>query len=57
VGVTAGNMAILFGQIAIAVLIDTLGFGGYEKVPLNLPRIAGLVFMIVGVYLVLPRQG
>jgi transporter family-2 protein len=57
VGVTAGNMAMLLGQLAIAVLIDTLGFGGYERVPLNLPRIAGLVLMIIGVYLVLPRQG
>jgi transporter family-2 protein len=57
VGVAAGNMAILFGQMAVAVVIDLIGVGGYEKVPLTLPRIAGLVLMIVGVYLVLPRQG
>jgi uncharacterized membrane protein YdcZ (DUF606 family) len=57
VGVAAGNMAMLFGQMAIAVLIDTTGIGGYDKVPLNLPRIAGLIFMTLGVYLVLPRQG
>jgi uncharacterized membrane protein YdcZ (DUF606 family) len=57
VGVTAGNMALLFGQMVIAVLIDTAGFGGYDKVPMSLPRIAGLVLMAVGVYLALPRQG
>jgi transporter family-2 protein len=56
VGVMAGNMAMLFGQMTIAVLIDTIGFAGYEKVPLNLPRIIGLVFMLLGIYLVLPRQ-
>jgi uncharacterized membrane protein YdcZ (DUF606 family) len=56
VGVTAGNMAMLFGQMAIAVAIDTLGLVGYDKVPLSLPRIAGLTLMIIGVYLVLPRS-
>jgi len=57
VGVAAGNMALIFGQIAIVVLIDTIGVGGYDKVPLTLPRVAGLSLMAVGVYLVLPRQG
>ena len=57
VGVAAGNMAMLFGQMTLAILIDTIGIGGYDKVPLSLPRIAGLVLMVVGVYLVLPRQG
>jgi bacterial/archaeal transporter family-2 protein len=57
VGVAAGNMAMLFGQMALAILIDTIGIGGYDKVPLSLPRIAGLLLMVVGVYLVLPRQG
>lgn len=56
IGVAAGNMAMLFGQMAVAVIIDLIGVGGYEKVPLTLPRIAGLVLMVIGVYLVLPRQ-
>jgi len=56
VGVAAGNMAMLFGQMAVAVVIDMIGVGGYDKVPLTLPRILGLVLMVVGVYLVLPRQ-
>ena len=56
VGVTAGNMALLFGQIAVAVLIDTVGLLGYERVPLSLPRIVGLVLMVIGIYLVLLKQ-
>lgn len=55
-GVAAGNMAMLFGQMAVAVVIDLIGIGGYDKVPLTWPRILGLALMIVGVYLVLPRQ-
>ena len=56
IGVAAGNMAMMFGQMTVAVIIDMIGVGGYDKVPLTLPRIAGLALMIVGVYLVLPRQ-
>jgi transporter family-2 protein len=57
IGVAAGTMALLFGQTAIAFLIDTIGGAGYDKVPMTLPRIAGLVLMVIGIYLVLPRQG
>lgn len=55
-GVTAGNMAIILGQMAVVVLIDTLGLAGYSKVPLSFPRIAGLLLMVGGIYLVLPRN-
>ncbi len=55
-GVAAGNMAMMFGQMAVAVVIDMIGIAGYDKVPLDWPRILGLMLMIVGVYLVLPRQ-
>jgi transporter family-2 protein len=56
-GVTAGNMAIILGQMAIVILIDTFGWAGYAKVPLSFSRIAGLVLMFAGIYLVLPRNG
>ena len=55
-GVAAGNMAMLFGQMTVAVIIDSIGIAGYDKVPFTLPRIAGLALMVIGVYLVLPRQ-
>lgn len=57
VGVAAGNMAMLFGQLTVVVIIDTIGVAGYDKVPLSLPRIGGLILIIIGVNLVLPRQG
>jgi len=43
--------------MAIAVLVDTIGVAGYDKVPFTLPRLAGLALMVIGVYLVVPRQG
>jgi transporter family-2 protein len=56
IGVTAGNMAILFGQMGIVLLIDTFGIGGYPRIPLSIPRIAGLLLMVAGIFLVLPRD-
>lgn len=56
IGVTAGNMAIVFGQMGIVLLVDTFGIGGYSKIPLSLPRIAGLFLMVAGIFLVLPRD-
>lgn len=55
-GVAVGNMAMLFGQLVLATFIDTLGIGGYERIPLSLPRIAGLFLMLGGMFLVLPKQ-
>jgi transporter family-2 protein len=56
-GVTAGNMAIIVGQMMIVILIDTFGWAGYTKIPLTLPRITGLLLMFAGIYLVLPKEG
>jgi transporter family-2 protein len=56
IGVTTGNMLIVLGQMVIVVLIDTYGIAGYSKVPLSLPRIAGLLLMVGGIFLVLPRN-
>jgi len=56
IGVTTGNMLIVLGQMVIVVLIDTYGIAGYTKVPLSLPRIAGLLLMVGGIFLVLPRN-
>ena len=56
IGVTAGNMVLLFGQLVIVLIIDTFGIGGYPQIPLSLPRIAGLLLMVAGIFLVLPRN-
>jgi transporter family-2 protein len=56
-GVAAGNMTMVLGQMALAVLIDSQGLAGYERIPLSVPRIAGLLLIAVGTYLVLPKSG
>ena len=56
IGVTAGNMALILGQMTIVVLIDTIGVAGYPRVQLTIPRIAGLLLMVAGIYLVLPKN-
>jgi len=55
IGVMAGNMAIVFGQIAVALVIDSLGLGGYDPIPLKPVRIFGVILLGVGLYLALPR--
>ena len=55
IGVAAGNVALVFGQVAIAVLVDTVGFGSYGRIPLNPSRIMGLLLLAAGTLLVLPR--
>jgi transporter family-2 protein len=57
IGVGAGNLALVFGQIALAVVIDAVGIGSFERIPLSLTRVLGLLLMGVGTYLVLPKQG
>ncbi len=56
-GVALGNFAVVFGQLVLAVVIDTIGFGGLDKVPLSPQRILGLLVMIGGIYLVFPKHG
>ncbi len=56
-GVALGNFAVVFGQLVLAVVIDTLGFGGLDKVPLSPQRILGLLVMVAGIYLVFPKHG
>ena len=56
-GVAVGNFVLVFGQLLIAVIIDTNGFLGIQRIPLTPARIVGLLVMAVGIYLVLPREG
>jgi bacterial/archaeal transporter family-2 protein len=56
-GVALGNFALVFGQLLVAVVIDTVGFGALTRVPLTPQRIIGLLVMAGGIYLVLPRNG
>jgi transporter family-2 protein len=44
--------ATVTGQLATAVIIDRLGILGLEETPLSATRIAGLVLLLAGTYLV-----
>lgn len=48
-GVTAATIA---GQLTIAVVVDQLGILGVEKQVVTLPRIAGIVLLAAGTFLV-----
>lgn len=54
VGVTAGLAGLILGQLLVAFLIDTFGWGG-TPIPVETKRVIGLLLLGVAVYLVLPR--
>lgn len=55
-GVAAGSAAVFLGQMFLSVIADTMGWGGAQPIPLDLRRIAGLLILAIGVYLILPRN-
>ncbi len=55
-GIAAGLASVILGQLALSFLIDTLGIGGVEPIPLSFSRILGILVTALGVYLLLPRQ-
>lgn len=54
-GVANAVAFVLLGQLIAMSLIDHFGFVGMPQYALNIKRIAGLVLMAVGVFLVLSR--
>ena len=55
-GATATIGLLIAGQLAMGVLIDRYGWFGVEQVPLNWPRIVGVLLLAVGALLAL-RKG
>lgn len=56
VGIAAGLASIILGQMAVAVIIDTFGWGGADPLPLDIRRVVGLLVMGIAVVLLLPRN-
>jgi transporter family-2 protein len=54
-GIAAGLATIILGQLAFSFLIDSLGLGGVEPIPVTLQRVMGIVVTALGVYLLLPK--
>lgn len=53
--VSAGVAAIILGQMLVSVIVDTTGWGGVDQIPLSLPRLGGLLLLVVSVWLLTPR--
>ena len=56
IGATATIGLLIAGQLTMGVLIDRYGWFGVEQVPLNWPRIVGVLMLGVGALLAL-RKG
>ena len=56
IGATATIGLLIAGQLAMGVLIDRYGWFGVEQVPLNWPRVVGVLLLAVGALLAL-RKG
>jgi len=54
-GIAAGLAAIILGQLFVAVVVDTLGWGG-TRIPLSLSRVLGVVLLVAATWLLLPRS-
>lgn len=54
-GVAAGLASVILGQLALSFVIDALGVGGVEPIPISATRILGIVVSGFGVYLLLPK--
>ncbi|MBQ2763556.1 MAG: DMT family transporter, partial [Firmicutes bacterium] len=51
-GVGLATVCLLFGQIVLVIVIDSLGLFGVEKVPLDYNRIIGVLLVLAGVFFV-----
>jgi len=56
IGIAAGLATIILGQMVVALVVDTLGWGGAPPVPLRFERLAGLGALLIGTWLILPRE-
>ncbi len=56
IGQVAGQGALIFAQMAVAVFVDTFALAGGDPLPLDWRRILGLVVLALGTYLLLPQQ-
>lgn len=55
-GVTAGIATIILGQLLVSTIVDAIGWGGMERIPVTPQRIIGLAVMGIAVVLLLPRR-
>lgn len=52
VGVALTIFAAIIGQIVITIIIDHFGLFGAQKIPMNVNRLLGLVFMLAALFFI-----
>ena len=57
IGTAAGLAAIIAGQMTTAVIIDTMGLGVSNPIPLNIERVIGLIFLGIATWLLFSGTG
>jgi transporter family-2 protein len=55
-GVAGGQLTVIVGQLVIALVIDSMGWGPTGAIPLDLRRIAAIVLLAAAAYLMLPKS-
>jgi transporter family-2 protein len=54
-GASGLTAVVILGQLVISVLIDRFGLLGVARTPVGAQRIAGLVLLVAGAFLVVRR--
>jgi len=55
-GVAAGLATVILGEMVVSVIVDARGLAGEAPVPITWTRVAGLLVIVLGVYLILPKK-
>lgn len=55
IGTTAAMAAAIAAQLAASLALDSVGAFGFQKLPLDLPRAIGVLFLVLGSMLVLRK--
>lgn len=56
IGIAAGLSILIFGQMLIGIIFDTLGLNGGQAVPLSSFRLTGLFLLFLSVWFLIPRE-
>jgi transporter family-2 protein len=55
IGIVATTAVLIAAQFAVGAVIDRYGWFGVERIPMNVPRLLGIVLLFFGAFLTLRR--
>ncbi|MGD0707197.1 MAG: DMT family transporter [Anaerolineaceae bacterium] len=55
-GVAAGLATVILGEMVVSVIVDAKGLAGATAIPITWERVVGLLVIVLGVYLILPKK-